>query len=193
MNKNSAKYKQIEAEKAAKEKKAKVKSASERLDSSKRGSRLWAGIAIGVVVLLAIGGFAWLKFFRSVDQPEHETIQPVSDKVEISTAQLSDGKVHFYSTMSEGVTIKYIAGKDKDGTIRTAFDACDVCYKAKKGYTQVGDDVKCLNCGRTFAIKDLGVTNKQGGCEPGFLAHANTDSGISIKLSDLSNGKHYFA
>jgi uncharacterized membrane protein len=191
MNKNSAKYKQIEAEKAAKEKRA--KSASERLESSKRGSRLWAGIAIGVVVLLAIGGFAWLKFFRSVDQPEHETIQPVSDKVEISTAQLSDGKVHFYSTKSEGVTIKYMAAKDKDGTLRSAFDACDVCYKAKKGYAQVGDDVKCLNCGRTFAIKDLGVTNKEGGCEPGFLSHTKDDNGITIKLSDLANGKHYFA
>jgi uncharacterized membrane protein len=190
MNKNSAKLKEMKAAKAEQSKKE--KSASERLQSSKNGSRLWVGLAIVVVVLLA-GGFAWLKFFRTEEQPESEELQPVSDKVEITNAQLSDGKVHFFSTKSEGVTIKYMAVKDETGTIRTAFAACDVCYKEKKGYTQVGDEVKCLNCGKTFPIKDIGVTNKRGGCEPGYLANNPTSDGITIKLSDLSKGRHYFA
>jgi uncharacterized membrane protein len=190
MNKNSAKYKQIEAEKAAKEKKA--KSASERLESSKRGSGLWVGIAIAAVVLLAIGGAAWLKFFKGEDQPEHEAIQPVSEQVEIATAKLSDGKVHFFSTQADGVTVKYMAAKDRDGVLRTAFNACDVCYAQKKGYSDLGDSVKCLNCGKTFPIKDLGVTNKAGGCEPGYLAHSKTGTGIAIKLSDLEKGVRYF-
>jgi len=54
--------------------------------------------------------------------------------------------------------------KDKFGTVHVAFDACDVCYEAKKGYKQNGDVMLCLNCGKTFSITSIGIDNTVGGC-----------------------------
>jgi hypothetical protein len=55
--------------------------------------------------------------------------------------------------------------KSADGVIRAAYDACDVCYRERKGYHQEGDDMVCNNCGRHFpstSIESAGVTLVKG-------------------------------
>ena len=84
--------------------------------------------------------------------------------VAIPVADVSDGTVHYFETDVDGTTVKYFAVKASDGTIRTSLDACRVCFQAKKGYTQDGADVICGNCGRSFAIDQIGV--QHGGCNP---------------------------
>ena len=81
----------------------------------------------------------------------------------------------------------------KDGEIRTAFDACEVCYGAKKGYTQEGEKARCDNCGRTFSIYDLGIKNKdEGGCWPGYLPNNVNGNEVIIKKSHLEDGSYLF-
>lgn len=61
--------------------------------------------------------------------------------------------------------MEIIAVKASDGTIRTAFNTCQVCYSSGKGYyEQEGDLLVCQNCGNSFGMDDVEVT--KGGCNP---------------------------
>ena len=63
----------------------------------------------------------------------------------------SDGKCRFFEHKAgDGLTIRYFVMKSSDGVIRSAFDACDSCWPAGKGYRQEGDEVVCQNCRMRF-------------------------------------------
>jgi uncharacterized membrane protein len=98
----------------------------------------------------------------------------------------------FYSYDSDGVTIRYFAVKDTQGTVHVAFDACDVCYEAKKGYKQDGAQMQCLNCGQQFAITSIGTENIAGGCWPSFLNRSIDGNDIVIKIADLEAKRFMF-
>lgn len=86
--------------------------------------------------------------------------------------------------------IRFFVVKDSDGNIKTAFDACDVCYRYGKGYRQEGDYMVCNNCGRRYPIAGLGTENKNpGGCWPGYLPNTIKGDNILIKKSDLENNR----
>lgn len=92
----------------------------------------------------------------------------------------------WYEYDFDGKKMKFFMVKASDGSIKTAFDACDVCYTEKKGYRQEGDYMICNNCGNRYLIDDLGTKNKkQGGCWPGYLAHTIQGDNILIKESDI--------
>ena len=82
--------------------------------------------------------------------------------------------------------------KDKFGTVHVAFDACDVCYEAKKGYKQNGDVMQCLNCGKTFSITSIGIDNTVGGCWPSYLPMKIENDTVIIKISYLKAKSYMF-
>ena len=89
-----------------------------------------------------------------------------------------------------GGKIKFFAVKAGDGSIKTAFDACDVCYKYGKGYRQAGNYMVCNNCGNRYPIAGLGAENKNpGGCWPGYLPNVVEEDYVLIKKSDLENNR----
>lgn len=89
-----------------------------------------------------------------------------------------------------GTNVRFIATLGSDGLPRIAFDACDVCGDA--GYTQVGTDVRCNNCGRMFSIDGLGSKNKGAGCWPSYLPMKIEGENVLIKKSDLESGVNKF-
>ncbi|MFN3910034.1 MAG: DUF2318 domain-containing protein [Candidatus Anstonellaceae archaeon] len=103
-------------------------------------------------------------------------------------------KAKWFTYNYEGVDIRFFALKASDGSIKTAFDACDICYPSKKGYRQEGNYMVCNNCGTRFLIDSLGRENKRGGgCWPGYLPSFTSDNFLLIKKSDLENGKWRFS
>jgi uncharacterized membrane protein len=103
----------------------------------------------------------------------------------------ADGKAHFYEYKTEdGIAVKYFIIKSSGGVIRAAFDACDVCWREGKGYTQKGDFMVCRNCGQRFA--SVRINEVKGGCNPGPLAREIKDGNVVIKTSDILQGKRYF-
>lgn len=71
----------------------------------------------------------------------------------------------FYPAEMNGTKLEVIAVKAPDGSIRTAFNTCQVCYSSGRGYyKQEGDELICQNCGNRFGMKDVEVT--RGGCNP---------------------------
>ena len=110
--------------------------------------------------------------------------------IKIPVAEVSDGKAHFYSYNAGAKEVRFFALKSKDGVIRTALDACDVCYREKKGYKQDGDVMICNNCGMKF--HSTKVMEVKGGCNPSPLARSVEGSTVVIREADLKAGVGYF-
>lgn len=140
-----------------------------------------------VVVALLVGAVAAFAFSLG----KYEKVKAGNGAVTLPVAKLADGKARFYKYEEGGKAITFFAVKASDGSIRTAFDACDSCYRSKKGYEQQGDKMNCNNCNQKFAINRLGP-NATGGCNPGYLPNQQTGGTISIKVSDLQGGAKYF-
>ncbi len=137
------------------------------------------GIALSVLVFLFVNSFT-------------RGLANSNDYIKIPVSEI-DQNIKFYEFNNNGVKINFFVVKAKDGSIKTAFDACDVCYESKKGYRQEGDYIVCNNCGSRFRIEDLGIQNKNpGGCWPGYLANKVEGDFVLIKKSDLIKGDWRF-
>ena len=111
----------------------------------------------------------------------------------INTSDITETAT-FYSYDKLGVDLEVLAVKAPDGTIRTAFNTCQVCYSSGKGYyVQKGDKLVCQNCGNKFAMGDIQVT--KGGCNPVPIMPEDkvvTDTTITIPKKTLSDAKVIF-
>lgn len=89
----------------------------------------------------------------------------------------------FYPAQINGTNLEVIAVKASDGTIRTAFNTCQVCYNSGKGYYEVeGNQLVCQNCGNRFGMDDIEVT--KGGCNPvPITSEYKTESDETITIS----------
>lgn len=110
--------------------------------------------------------------------------------VKIPTADLADGKAHFYSYESRAGTVRFFAIRRTDGSVGLVLDACNSCYRARLGYRQDGDHVVCNNCGMSFRPDDVGIVT--GGCNPIPLTHTFAAGAVIVKTADLVYGGKYF-
>lgn len=110
--------------------------------------------------------------------------------VRYPVSMFSDGKARHFELSTGGLTIRYFVLKSSDGLIRAAFDACDVCWPAGKGYFQDGDEMVCRNCGRRFA--SVLVNEVKGGCNPAPLNRNVIGDQLILRVEDIQQGKPYF-
>ena len=151
-------------------------------------NRLKQVVLAGVVAVALLAGAVTVFAFSL---GKYEKAKVTNGTFTLPAAKLADGKAHFYKLEDGGKEIAFFVVKSADGSIKAAFDACDACYKSKKGYEQQGDKMNCKNCNQKFAIGRLGP-NATGGCNPGYLPHQLNGGTISIKASDLKGGARYF-
>jgi uncharacterized membrane protein len=119
----------------------------------------------------------------------------IADKdLVIPVVDVSENAV-FYPVDIGGIRLEVLAVKAPDGTIRTAFNTCQVCYASGRGfYKQQGTVLVCQNCGNRFRMSQVGV--RSGGCNPVPIAAADkavTDSTITISKDYLTRAKNIFA
>ncbi len=110
--------------------------------------------------------------------------------VTLPVAQVNDGQAHFYTYDTGGATVRYFVLADKNGKVRAALDACEVCYAQKKGYHQQGDAMQCNNCGKVFPSADINVIT--GGCNPIPLKRSISGDTLTITADSLQSGVQYF-
>ncbi|MDR1399207.1 MAG: DUF2318 domain-containing protein [Treponema sp.] len=112
----------------------------------------------------------------------------------IPIAELT-GNVVFYPVDIDGTRLEVLAVKAPDGTIRTAFNTCQVCYGSGRGfYKQQGTVLVCQNCGNRFRMSQVEV--RSGGCNPVPIFSQNktvTDTIITISKEFLKEAKAIFA
>lgn len=117
-------------------------------------------------------------------------LKVAGDEVSLPVSELSD-KARFYEyKTASGKAIRFFAMKSSDGVYRAALDACDVCFHAKKGYSQEGEDMVCNNCGMHFPSAK--VNEVKGGCNPIGLERKVAGDRLSLNARELEAGASYF-
>lgn len=146
--------------------------------------KIYIGMAV-IILLVAI-----FFMFRSGNTTGNVIAEPIDsgNSIKILLSNIG-GQAQWFNYDNA----KYFIVKAKDGSIKTAFDACDICYKSGKGYRQERDDMVCNNCGNHYPISGLGTANLGGGCWPGYLPNKIEGDYLVINKIDLDNGaKRYF-
>jgi len=148
------------------------------------------GIGLGAVILVAVLFFSnGFGLFGTNSSPGITGSVVASTTFKISMSDITQ-QAKWYEYDSDGVNIRFFAVKADDGSVKTGFDACDVCYMSNKGYRQEGQYMICNNCGNRYPISGLGEKNRNGGgCWPGYLPSLVNGDNLIIKESDLENGR----
>ena len=161
------------------------------LGTQKKG-RLPLMVAIVCAVLIVGGGIYYAGYDRSETAPVAGsfTSENNTSQVSLPASLFEDGKARHFQYAAGKFNIKYFVLKSSDGIVRAAFDACDVCWPAGKGYFQEGDYMVCRNCGRKFA--SVLVNEVKGGCNPAPLNRRVENGKVVIEVQDILDGRQYF-
>ncbi|RNC67306.1 MAG: DUF2318 domain-containing protein [Desulfuromonadales bacterium] len=144
-----------------------------------------------VALAVVLGGAAAVAAFGIPGFGKGEKVKATNGVVTIPLTKVSDGKAHLFTYKVDGKDVSFFVVKAPDGTIKTAFDACDVCYKEKKGYIQDGTSMTCRQCNKKFDTNRIGP-HSVGGCNPSYLPSTLTGNNLVIKTADLDAGTRYF-
>lgn len=147
------------------------------------------GTLVGIGLGIATVAFVAFVLFGGGADP-FTVVTAEAGTVTIPVAEVSDGKAHYYTYHGAGRKVNFFVLKSSDGVLRAAFDACDVCFREKKGYRQEGNHMVCNNCGQRFASVNINVL--KGGCNPAPLNRHVKDDTIVFNASDIESGKYYF-
>ena len=144
-----------------------------------------AFLIAALVLTAAVPASAFLDMFA-----KHEEVRAENGRVTIPVDRVSDGKAHYFRFQDGGAELRFFVLKSSDGVIRAAFDACDVCFREKKGYSQDKDFMVCNNCGMKFHSSR--INEVAGGCNPSPLKRSVEGDAVVVAVSDLVAGKGYF-
>lgn len=139
-----------------------------------------------ILMILTLAGM-----LAACSSGSHKAVQADGNVVKTPLAELQPQQASFYRITLDGKEIRFFAVKGSDGRIRTALDACDVCFKERKGYQQQGDVMLCRNCNLTFPIDRIGPSSV-GGCNPHFLPSLVTADQLLLPVAELKQGARFF-
>lgn len=149
------------------------------------------GLAIALVIVLIVLVFPEGEKADQSRTPKE--VQTEGDLV-ISKEDITE-KASFYPYEIDGVNLEVMAVKASDGTIRTAFNTCQVCYSSGRGYyQQQGDYIVCQNCRNAYTPEEVEVIS--GGCNPVPITtndKIESDNSITIDRELLEEYKIIFA
>lgn len=118
------------------------------------------------------------------DTPASDDVQVIAagGSLVIPVSEITE-TASFYPIEVDGTEMEVIAIKASDGSIRTAFNTCQICYGSGRGYyVQAGNYLVCQNCGNRFTADQVEVSS--GGCNPYPIFSQNkTVTGDLIEIS----------
>ncbi|MDR0648577.1 MAG: DUF2318 domain-containing protein [Synergistaceae bacterium] len=155
-----------------------------------KNQRKWSlPVFVSFAVLISIASFAFAS--RAGNAKE---LVVIDKDVVIPVSEISS-TAKFYPVEVEGTRMEVIAVKAPDGTNRTAFNTCQVCFDSGRGYyVQEGNALVCQNCGNRFRMEQVEVVS--GGCNPVPIFpkyKVVTDETITIPYSFLKEAKAIFS
>jgi len=148
------------------------------------GKKVFAAVC---VIAVLITGFVVVKLAYGEDAGNR------SGDLVILKSEVSE-TARFYPYRSGKTKMEVLAVKAGDGTIRTAFNTCQVCFDSGRGYyKQEGAELVCQNCGNRFLIDH--IERVRGGCNPVPILKENKtedDERIVIPKAFLEASKGLF-
>ena len=153
---------------------------------------LAVALAVVAILVLKLADKKDPAFQSGTNVVRAETVKD-SDLI-IPIGDITD-QASFYPVEIDGTKLEVLAVKAPDGTIRTAFNTCQVCYSSGRGYyEQDGNVLVCQNCKNRFNMSEVEVT--KGGCNPVPITDENKivdDTQITIPKEFLTKAEGIFA
>ena len=149
---------------------------------------------LALVAVALVGAAVYFVAGRGASAPAAasgaSTFAAAGGDVSIPVSDLG-AKARFYEyKTASGKSVRFFAMRSSDGAYRAALDSCDVCFAAKKGYRQEGDDMVCNNCGNHFHSAQINEVH--GGCNPVGLGRKVAGERLTISARELEAGARYF-
>ncbi len=150
--------------------------ANKKVQAAKKSKNKTFAIVGGFAILIL--GFIIIKFSLGGT----DTNGTVSGDLKIIKSEVSE-TAKFYPYKVGKTNMEVLAVKASDGTIRTAFNTCQICYDSGRGYyKQQGNEVVCQNCGNRFQLDQ--IEKIKGGCNPvPILKENKTEDEANIVIS----------
>jgi uncharacterized membrane protein len=139
------------------------------------------GAAIAILVVL----IAYVAITGGAKASAATRVNAASDgEIRIPVADVNSGHAKFFEyTASNSKAVRFFVIKSSDGVYRAAADACELCFRDKKGFHQEGEDMVCNKCGRHFRSTKLNVVT--GNCSPEGIPRKIEGKTIVIAAGDL--------
>ncbi len=143
-----------------------------------------------VVLVVGMAVFAAADAGAFLFGGKYTAVTPKDGVVRLEAAQFADGKARYFELKPQGKSIRFFVLKSPDGVLRSAFDACEVCFREGKGYSQDGQFMTCVNCGQKFHANR--ISELRGGCHPVPLAHTLEGGALRIQAAAIEGGARFF-
>jgi hypothetical protein len=142
---------------------------------AKKASKLVIGLLVAVIIIALLPGCSTGPA-SDTSSGQTSSVSPASTDEQSAGSSTGAGDLtinvseltktpKFYATEANGTKMEIVALLASDGSVRTAFNTCQVCYSSGRGYYEAeGDELVCQNCGNRFTGDKVGV--KSGGCNP---------------------------
>lgn len=130
-----------------------------------------------------------LIFYACNSKPGYDTPAIKGDRVVIDAGALKDSKPEFFSIKLKGKRVDFFVMKI-NGSVESYIDACENCYRFKKGYRAEGSNIVCIYCGTSYPLDSL----KTGfaSCHPMPLRGELLGKEYFILLGDLEKAARFF-
>ena len=106
-----------------------------------------------------------------------------SGEIRIRLVELAGGQAKFLEHAAAAGPVRFFAIRGADGVARVALDACEVCFHARLGYFQRGDEVVCRKCGNGYA--PALIDERPGGCHPIRIPREVDGDHVVVLAADL--------
>ena len=119
-----------------------------------------------------------------------ETV-PTGEDVALPVSAFADGRARFYRYVTAaGREARFFVLKSADGEVRAALDACDFCFRQRRGFRQAGGQLICNNCGRSIPTQYVNIL--KGECNPVPLERTIDGDRVIVRAAALESGDRYF-
>ncbi len=150
-------------------------------------------IYIGLIAFVGLSIILFLIFENNTQASNDTAILADGENIIIEKALIGDD-AQYFPYKSGDIDMELLAFKASDGSIRTAFNTCQICYDSGYGYyVQEGDVLVCQNCGNRFPADRVGI--ETGGCNPIPILDDNKiedETTITIANNTLDEYSVYF-
>ena len=113
------------------------------------------------------------------------------ESIVIPTGKLDKGQVRFYSYRGRaGEELRFILGRDSNGEVHAAMDACERCNTYHKGYISSHGYLVCKWCGNRYKLQAM--ESGLASCVPVKLPIQVMGQRVKIKPADLEHNQALF-
>jgi high-affinity iron transporter len=165
------------------------KAEERKQDWTAKRERRWAILACTtafIFIFMVTAEFIYAK--EPPASPATEITFDATGKAAISTRDLPQGELRFYTADVKGAKVRFFLYRKPDGKVASLFDACQICggigfYKGTTG-------IICKNCAAPINPQSLG---QPGGCNPIPLEPPRDGDSVVISITDLAQQAGQFS